>query len=549
MVRSPRFARIAALLALALSACIPSEGVDEGGRTPTPARGTRAGGTVRVAITPPDGIDPGNANEPSGELLARTMCDQLVMLDPETGEPRPGLAESWSIVPGGQKLFVKLRAGIRFTNGREVTAEDVVFTLDRVASETYASRSASLLEKVNGYAFVHGDAEAPNERARRELIGVQTSDARTVEITLAEPDADFYRVLAHPALSPVAREAVEVDPMAFARDPVCAGPYVLDQPWRPGEPVPLRRSPSYAGMLPMFTRGGAGWADRIEFVVTDDPAAAFARGEVDLARDMRASPGPGVEQRAGARLELLGLPTGVAPFDARAVRIALSMALDREALAAASPFARAPARGFVPPTVPDMHREAACGLNVPLSADVTRARKLLADAGVTSLRFDLTFNDELENRALAEAIAAQWRAGLGARVTLRPLTFEQLLQEGQSTRGPASPFRFGWEPPVATADASLTPLFSVDAIGQNNLARFESGAFADAIRDARKAADDGDRIDASGRAEDLVCSEMPMIPLSFDVETWRVSERVGPAVGVWLGRGDAQPVLREVTAA
>src|ERR671922_41084 len=130
---------------------------------------------------------PRPAHGAAGEGRVKLRLVGLVSFDPLTGEPRPAIAESWTVTRGGRGLFVKLRDDVRFHGGSLLTADDVAFTLSRLASQEFASASATLLAPIAGYGFVHGDDDTESARARRELIGVGVADRRTVEITLAEP--------------------------------------------------------------------------------------------------------------------------------------------------------------------------------------------------------------------------------------------------------------------------------------------------------------------------------------------------------------------------
>ena len=101
----------------------------------------RRGGVLRVGIIAPGSIDPGNVYEPSGDLIVRTMCAPLLAADPETSELLPAVAESWLVTDGGAGLTLRIRKDVRFSDGTELTAEDIVFTLTRIASAEYASTS------------------------------------------------------------------------------------------------------------------------------------------------------------------------------------------------------------------------------------------------------------------------------------------------------------------------------------------------------------------------------------------------------------------------
>jgi len=372
-----------------LAACVPSAKVSERApRIPTPVAGAHTGGTLRVAITPPDGIDPTGAHEPIGELITSTMCDQLIAFDPLTGEPRPSLAESWTVGDGGRNLFIRLRAGARFSNGTPLTAEDVVFSLSRLANERFASPSASLLSEVAGYGFTHGEVDTKDEHLRQSLLGVSIVEGRTLSISLTSPLSEFFAVLAHPATSPVPRTLVMRDAGAFARAPVCAGPYRLAS--SAASSIVLKRVLNYVGANSSMTRGGAGYADTIEFNVFASRAAgvaAFRRGAVDVAQvpesDRRAAPsGSRLEVAPSLQTEFIGLPTTKPPFDDARVRAALSRALDRARLAALYGDRRTVASAFFPSFLDPGAVPAGCSANAPARADMPGALALLKAAGV-----------------------------------------------------------------------------------------------------------------------------------------------------------------------
>ena len=207
-------------VALAASGCTSERGAAL--READPA--VQRGGVLRIALTPPGSVDPGNAYEPSGELIARTLCTPLLTTDPETSELLPGVAESYLVTDRGQSISLRIRDDAVFSDGTRVRAQDVAFSLSRVASADYASTSAERLAPVDGYAELHGDRSTEEDLDRRRLRGVTVRDDANVQIDLVEPLSDFVRVLASPLLSPVSQRAAPRDPEAFGRDPVCVGP-------------------------------------------------------------------------------------------------------------------------------------------------------------------------------------------------------------------------------------------------------------------------------------------------------------------------------------
>jgi ABC-type transport system substrate-binding protein len=527
----PRTGLVALLLAAACSTA-------PGAAFRAPVAGAHRGGILHVAISAPGSVDPGDDYEPAGDLVVRTMCDALLTLDPRDGSVRPGLAESWVVADGGSKLVLRLRNGLRFSDGSPLTAADVAYSLSRVASADFASASADTLRLVAGFPQVHGDVPTDSDTARRRLAGVTTSDKRTVEITLSRPYADFLRLLASPVTAPVSRRAAEANPEQFSRSPVCAGPYRLAAPYAPGaRTLRLVRSRAYTPADSGLTGGGAAYADEVVFDIA--PTA----GRVDV-RAALPTESTAVASVPGPQVEYVGLPTGTAPFDRPDVRRALALALSRtELVRRVFPGTREAATGFLPPTT---GASLACDA-LPAGGDVPRALALLQAAHV-DLRgtpIPLVFNDELRNRALVAEVARQWHAALGLDVRPTPLTYVAFLARGRSAAGFAAPFRFSWS--AGDVDGYLTPLFATDAVGRDNLSRFSDSALDEALRRrAWRAVDPADRRLAYRRILDQVCTQLPMIPLTVGLQRYVISPGVASASGRFLDAASGLPLLREL---
>ena len=515
-------------------------------RTADPA--TRTGGTLRVATTAPGSVDPGNVYEPIGDLVARTLCTPLLASDPATSEVVPSIVSSWTVADSGMSLTLRVRDDVVFSDGTPMTAQDVAFSLSRVATADFASTSADRLAVVDGYREVHGEVPTDSDVDRRRLRGVKATDDENVQITLVEPLGDFLRVLTSPLTAPVSQAAAERDPKAFARQPVCVGPYALEEPYEPGDDaLRLVRASAYTPVDSSLTAGGPGYADAIEFRFFPDPAAAaaaVAAGEADLAPAPRDDT-DAVVSGPGPMVEYLGLPSAVEGFDDPQVRRALALAIDREALVRKLfPGTRLPADGFLPATA---ELDDDCDA-LPLKGDIEAARRLLAEAGVdlAGARVPLYVNDDFRNAELAAELAAQLQA-VGLTVVPTPLSFEEFLAKGTGTTGFDGLFRFSWSVPYSDVDGYLHPLFSSDRIGRDNLSRFADPDVDRTLdRVAREAEDEEDRALGYSRVTELLCERMPMVPLTTTLSRWVLSERVGSATGEVIDGSTGQPMLREL---
>lgn len=592
----------------------------QGSVEPAPPAGARGGSAV-IGIPRPGSIDPGNAYEPVGTMVAGALCDTLLDVDRRTGELVPALAESWQVTGDGEAVIVRLRDDVRFHDGTELTAEDVVYSLSRAASAEFAGDAADLLEPIVGFEAIRGQVPDAPQRLRDRLAGVQSLTTHTVQIAFKDLQAGTVALLTHPVTAPVSRQAAEDDPEAFRSRPVCAGPYRLATAWEPEDRViRLERFDDYHARHAAYTGGGAGYLDEIELRIVSglgptraaDPApspsvaptasdgatapevepevappslegldAAFVAA--GRAEDVAADPELTLVQTAGPGIEYVGLPfsepqrdaprdvgTGTeapdAPTDQETdgadtpgdgdpdtvLRRALSQALDREAIATeVFGGGRLPATGFLPSTLgTDWSRTSPCGPWIPEDGDSDAARRLLDEAGISLQGRDLefTFNDELRNRALVEAVAGQWEAAFDVQVTLTALSWEEYLTRGGQVGGFPGPFRFSWSVPYPDADRYLHPLFHTSGIGTTNLSGYSSATFDELIiEDARRAAQPEDRALLYHQAEDLLCEDLPLIPVLQERQSYAVrTDRLATADGEYAGGPRGELLLREV---
>jgi ABC-type transport system substrate-binding protein len=122
-------------------------------------------------------LDPAIGYDWQNWSMIKSLFDGLMDYVPGTTELRPGLAESYEISEDGLTYTFKLRPGVKFHNGREMTAEDVKYSLDRVTNPATQSPGAGLLRRSPGFDAA-GDGR---------LSGVTVVDPLTVKITCRAP--------------------------------------------------------------------------------------------------------------------------------------------------------------------------------------------------------------------------------------------------------------------------------------------------------------------------------------------------------------------------
>jgi ABC-type transport system substrate-binding protein len=565
------------VLALALSACSAAGG-KVGSPPPAPSEAHR-GGVLKVGSTAPGGISPLEAYEPAGKLVSTALCDPLVAIDPVTGQLREALAKGW-VVSDDNSITVKLRRGIRFTNGAELKATDVNYTLQQLVERANGAYAAGLAKQfVSAAADTQGQSLlADDDRADDIAFSVTKYD---LQVFPRVKDGGALRTFAEPAMAPISRQAHQGDEDAFSGKPVCVGPYVLAKEYRSGDTeLRLTRSRGYYGKNVGYTGGGKGYADEIVFKVfatAEAALAAYRAGQVDVVQVPRrlvaSTEAASRVLGAATGVEYVGLPgASTGPFADVRVRSALSMALDRTRLAAAvfGPAVQ-PANGLVPPALAISAGRSlegkevkgapltSCGATTPAHPDLATAKALLAEAarqpGATPLRgFTLEVNDDAPYPAMARALAAQWKSGLGLDVKVVTTPWNAYVAKSGGSEGFTNAFRVRW-----STDATAP------ATGYNSQQRFLSGVFGGAATNLANWAHYNDRVvefgltEAAAEVTDVqrrelafaeltkrLCQQLPIIPLVFDRPAFLVrSTVVGSAREVPVGR-DGVLLLREL---
>lgn len=375
-------------------------------------------------------LDPAIGYDWQNWSMIKSLFDGLMDYVPGTTDLRPGLAESYEISEDGLTYTFKLRPGVTFHNGREMTAEDVKYSLDRVTNPATQSPGAGFFGMIEGFdATMAGEAEG--------LSGVTVVDPLTVQFKLSRPDATFLHVLALNFASVVPREAVEAAGEDFGREPVGSGAFRLAE-WTTGQRLVFEKNPDY-------WREGVPYVDQITFEVGQEPVVALLRlqnGEVDLVGDgippakfqeVMADPAQAERVVQGGQLHTGYITMNVTqpPFDNVQVRQAVNMAINKDRVVQIINGRAVPANQPLPPSMPG-YTEGHEGY----AYDPEGAKALLAEAGFADgFATELYVMNTDPNPRIAQAIQ-QDLAAVGIEVSIQSLAQANVIEAGGAGMAP-----------------------------------------------------------------------------------------------------------------
>jgi peptide/nickel transport system substrate-binding protein len=369
-------------------------------------------------------LDPAIGYDWQNWSMIKSLFDSLMDYKPGTTELVPDLAESYEISPDGLTYTFKLRQGVKFHNGRAMTAKDVKYSLERVVNPATQSPGAGFFGAIKGFdAASAGDAEA--------LEGVEAVDDSTLRIVLSRPDATFLHVMALNFSSVVPSEEAEKHGADFGKNPVGTGAFKLAE-WTLGQRLVFERNPDYY-------QAGLPRLDQIVFEVGQEPIVALLRlerGEVDIAGD-GIPPAKFLEVRNDPKfkdmiIEGSQLHTGyvtmnvkMAPFDSVKVRQAVNMAINKDRIVRIINGRAVPANQPLPPLMPG-YDESYQGF----SFDPAKAKALLAEAGFADgFETELFVANTDPQPRIAQAIQ-QDLAEVGIRAQIKSLAQANVIAAG-----------------------------------------------------------------------------------------------------------------------
>ena len=483
------------------------------------SRATRDGILLLGNGPEPQALDP-HVTTGTAELnIQMAVFEGLLMPDPETLEPQPGVAESWEISEDGLEVTFHLRENAQWSDGQPQRALDFVAAWERALNPLQGTPYASMLFLLEG-------AEAYNRGQLADFsnVGVKAINDRELRVRLIRPVPYIGSIMLHPVWYPVPSHLLDsearpdrVGQWTLPGSFVGNGPFLLKE-WLPNQYVEVVRNERYWDASSVYLEGA-------RFLAIEEPGAeerAFQAGQLHVTDSLPPARVPAYEEQNSPNLRIdpyLGtyyiLPNnreGVLT-DAK-IRRALALSIDRQAIAKQLlGSGQRAAGGFVPDNMPGYKA------HIPVEYNPSVARALLADAGYPEGKgfptLEYMFNSSESHRKIAEALQAMWRKELGIEITLANQEWRTYLQRRSS--GDFDLARAVWIGDYLEPSTFLD-LWTMD--NPNNWAGWSSTGYDALLLDARETADPSQRMRRYSLAERYLIAEQAVIPLYFYVTAY-----------------------------
>ena len=371
-------------------------GQGNNGKTGEPVKGGEI--TVGIAQDLDDSLDPHQTVAAGTREVLFNIFEGLVKPNSD-GEMIPAVAEKYTLSEDGTTYTFTLREGVKFHNGQTVTAEDVVYSINRCAA-------------------VPEGQEKPLVAAFSAVKSVEALDEKTVAVTIAQRDLEFISYMTA-AIIPADYENQDTAPVG-------TGPFRF-----------VSRTPQQDFVMERFEDywGAPAWLDKVTYKICENADALVMNlngGSIDLCAHLTSAQASQLNQNFQVLegtmnlVQAIYLNNQAKPFDNQLVRQALCYAIDRQGImdmvadghgtAVGSSIYPAFAKYFLPELV-DKYPH-----------DVAKAKELLAQAGYPD-GFDMTIsvpNNYQPHMDTAEVVAEQLREA-GINVTIQPVEWSTWL--------------------------------------------------------------------------------------------------------------------------
>ena len=477
----------------------------------------------------PAGFDTAQFTSATDNDAAEPLYNRLVEFEPGGTAVQAALATAWEISDDGLRYTFKLRPGVkfhsspRFKPSRDFNATDVLFTFQRMLDREHPFRKAYPTEFPY---FVSMGLD-------KNIAAIESPDPLTVVFVLNQVDAAFLQNLGMSFASILSAEYADQllasgKPSDINQQPIGTGPYQFQRYQKDAQ---IRYAPNPAYWAPDQVK-----LNGLIYAINIDPSVRIQklrRDECQVTLNPRPADLPALETDAklkvlkepGYNLGYIAYNTERAPFDQLAVRQALDMAVNKQAIVkAVYQDAGQPAVNAMPPTQWSYDESLK---DAPY--DPEKARTLLQQAGVKdgtrvtlwAMPVQRPYNPNA--KLMAEMLQADW-GKVGIKVDIVSYEWGEYLKRMKT--GEHDIALIGWTGDNGDPDNWLGTLFGCDAIGSNNYARWCDRPYDDLVKRAKQVTDREQRSTLYQQAQQRLKTQVPITPVAHSTINQPISARV-----------------------
>ncbi|ASY79381.1 oligopeptide ABC transporter substrate-binding protein OppA [Pectobacterium polaris] len=475
-------------------------------------------------------LDPHKIEGVPESNVSRDLLEGLVISD-VNGKTVPGVAESWDNKDFKVWTF-HLRKDAKWSNGEPVTAQDFVYSWQRLADPKTASPYASYLQ----YGHLLNIDDIIAGKKSPDTLGVKAIDDHTFEVTLSEAVPYFYKLPVYAAMSPVNKSAIEKfgEKWTQPQNWVGNGAYKLKD-WVVNEKMVLERNPQYwdnahtvinqVTYLPIaseVTDVNRYRSGEIDMTYNQLPIELFQKLKKEIPDEVKVNP--------YLCTYYYEINNQKPPFNDVRVRTALRLGLSQDILTnKVKNQGDIPAYGFVPPYIDGFNAQTPEWFTWSQEKRNAEAKKLLAEAGYTAekpLTFNLLYNSSDLHKKMAIAASSIWKQNIGVDVKLENQEWKTFLNSRQ--QGTHDLARGGW---CADYNEPSTFLNSMLSDSSNNKAHYKSKEFDALVAKSLQVKTEEERAAVYQQAEALLNKDAVIVPVYYYANTRLVKPYVGGLTG------------------
>jgi len=450
--------------------------------------------------TNPTTLDPALIVDVTGGSLSAKLFNGLVRMDKELNII-PDIAAKWKVSGNGLIYRFELKKGVKFSNGREVTAGDFKYSFERVLNPKTRSPNTWVFDKIKGAK------EFMNTKAK-EVSGIKAINDHTLEITLDKPFSPFLNLLTMTAAYVVPNEETEKWGVDFSSHPAGTGPFILKH-WLPNRELLFEARADYfespakiKGLvykiipedLTTITEFELGNLDVIGI-----PLSSYSRFKKDK------NWAPYITSINGINTYYLGLNSSKKPFNNRILRKALNYAIDRQKILETFFEGRGRlASGPVPEILRKWKKPERYEYNPQ------KAKDLISSVGYPNgldVNFYITPDNEMVD--IAEVMQSYLKKA-GIRANIKQL--EWSAYKNAINKGEADMFWLGWFADYPDPENFLFPLFHSANFGPaGNRAMYKNPSLDALIEKGQHASSLRERNMYYEKAENMIVDEAPWV--------------------------------------